>query len=170
MEVEYVRQKDQEQCKIFADNIEFFMKISEREVKLSLNKKKYMKFKIKLITQNYSHFFPFEGNVIDFLKDGQFLTEKGFIYGLYCFIGKAFWYSKFRLDPNSEISDLNKFLQDNNIYDNQDREFNKERVCNESKRAYQFLIKKCNLTDSFLAFYPAILEDYLIKHFNDYYF
>jgi len=170
MKVEYIREINTEKCKLHSENKEFLMSVEKREVKLNSNKKKYVKFIIKLTIQNNSLVFPFEANVIDFLKDGQFLSEKGFIYALYCFIGKAFWYSKFGLVPNSEVSNLNKFLQDSNIIDNQDLNFNEERIYNECKKAYQFLINNCNFTESFLAVFPAILEDYLIEYYNDYYF
>jgi len=70
----------------------------------------------------------------------------------------------------SEILNLNKLFQDNNIYDNQDPNFNEERVYKECETAYKFLIKRCNFTESILAVFPAILEDYLFENYNDYYF
>jgi len=170
MKVEYIREINKEKCILHSENKIFLMSVKQREVKLNFNKKKYMKFKIELTIQNNSLIFPFEANVIDFLKDEQFLSKKGFIYALYCFIGKAFWYSKFGLVSNSNASNLNKFLQDNNIFDNQDLNFNEERVNNECKTAYHFLVNECNFTESFLAVFPAILEDYLIEYYNDYYF
>ena len=170
MKVEYIREITKEKCTLHSENKTFLMGVEQREVNLSFNKKKYIKFKIKLTIQNSSFIFPFEANIIDYLKDGQFLSKKGFIYALYCFIGKAFWYSKFGLVSNSEVSNLNKFLQDNNIFDNQDLNFDEERVYNECKTAYQFLKNKCNFTESFLAVFPAIIEDYLIEYYNDYYF
>lgn len=170
MKVEYIKENNKEKCILCSENKTFLMSVEQREVKLSFDKKKYTKFKIKLIIQDCSLVFPFEVNIIDFLKDKLLLTKKVFIYALYCFIGKAFWYSKFGLVSNSNASNLNKFLQDNNIFDNQDLNFNEERIYNECKTAYDFLMNKCIFTESFLAVFPAILEDYLIEYYNDYYF
>jgi len=170
MKVEYTKEINKEKCRLQILNKNFLMCVAQREVNLSANKRKYTKFKIKLLLQENSFIFPFEANIIDFLKDGQFLLKKGFIYALYCFIGKAFWYSEFGLVSNLDISNLNKFLRDNNIYDNQDRNLDEERVYDECKTAYYFLINKCNFTESSLAVFPAILEDYLIEYYEDYYF
>ncbi|MBA7532045.1 hypothetical protein ES705_24271 [subsurface metagenome] len=169
MEVEYKRRNNKEQCILSTENKKFLMKVEDREVKSNTNKELFVKFKINLIVRNKSLAYSFKANIFDYLKDGQYLTEKGFIYALYCFIGKAFWYSKFGLASTSEDNNLFEFLQNNNINDDWDLDFSRDRVYNECKTAFNFLIIDCNFTESFLAVIPAILEDYLFENYNDYY-
>jgi len=137
------------------------MSVLEKIVKKDKKGRAYLRCKIEYKIKKSYGFFYSETDIVDYLENNEDLKEVGFIYALYCLIGKAFCYLEFNLKLNPDIVLLKKFLEKNKILDGNAGIKIEKNIFEVCEKAYKFLVIECALTDSDLAFIPEILLDYL---------
>jgi len=161
MKIVYHKELEIETCIVLVLKKKIRMRALEKIIKEDNKGRSYLRTKIEYEINDSVGYFYTETDIIDFLRNKKDLGEEGFVYALYCLIGKAFHYSDLNDQNNPDIDLLKKSLEKNKILDGNAGINIDQNILAVCIHAYNFLINTCKLTDSDLAFMPEILLGYL---------
>ena len=142
------------------------MRVVEKIVKKDMRESSYLRCKIEYEINSSMGYFYTETDIIDYLKNNEDLGEVGFIYALYCLIGKAFYYTELNLKLNPNIELLTDSLEKNKIFDGNAGIAIEKNIIEICEKSYDYLINECKLTEADLAFMPETLLQYLNTELN----
>jgi len=166
MKIIYHKELEIETCLVLVLKKKIRMRALEKIIKEDNTGRSYLRSKIEYEINDSVGYFYTETDIIDFLRNKTDLGKEGFVYALYCLIGKAFHYSDLNDQNNPDIDLLKKSLENNKILDGYAGINIEQDILEICKYAYNFLINTCKLTDSDLAFIPDILLGYLNNKLN----